>query len=162
MISCTTNNAYNAVCSNRCGHNHTQAHTQRWKKVISSDFKGNRNKYSTIKSKYDRLVHIGFIKSVSPILDFDKVTYANNPAELNNIRGQSQVETEEIDEDKIRKGMVVQMKCNYCRGPIAGKTHVLKFANFERFFCCTGCKSSYKKKYHHKIKALIEKHLNKQ
>jgi DNA-binding Lrp family transcriptional regulator len=113
----------------------------------------------TVKSKYDRLVHIGFIKSVSPILDFEKVTYSN-PTELNNIKGESHVEIEEVDADKIRKGIAVQLRCNYCRDYIAGKTHILKFANFERFFCCTGCKSSYKKKYYHKINALDKKHIN--
>jgi DNA-binding Lrp family transcriptional regulator len=32
----------------------------------------------TVKARFDRLVNIGFIKSVSPILDFKKVNYNGN------------------------------------------------------------------------------------
>jgi DNA-binding Lrp family transcriptional regulator len=32
----------------------------------------------TVKARFDRLVNIGFIKSVSPILDFKKVEYSDN------------------------------------------------------------------------------------
>jgi Archaeal TRASH domain len=67
------------------------------------------------------------------------------------------MEIEEINTDKIRKGMGFQIRCNYCHGPISGKTHVLKFANFEQFFCCIGCKTSFKKKYYNRIKAIIER-----
>ncbi len=58
---------------------------------------------------------------------------------------------------KIKKGMGIRINCDFCRGPISGKTHVFKFANYERFFCCTECGSSYKQKYGGRIKALDEK-----
>src|SRR5712691_6809125 len=74
----------------------------------------------TVKARFDRLVNIGFIKSVSPILN-------------------------------IKKGIGIQLKCDFCRGPISGKMHVFKFANFERFFCCIECRSAYKKKYSGRI-----------
>ena len=32
----------------------------------------------TVKARFDRLVNIGFIKSISPILDFKKVVYNDN------------------------------------------------------------------------------------
>ena len=38
----------------------------------------------TVKARFDRLVNIGFIKSVSPILDFKKIDYSDNLA-INNI-----------------------------------------------------------------------------
>jgi Lrp/AsnC family leucine-responsive transcriptional regulator len=41
----------------------------------------------------------------------------------------------EESENNIKKGIAIQLQCDFCRGPISGKTHVLKFANFERFFC---------------------------
>ena len=63
-------------------------------------------------------------------------------------------------ENKIKKGMGIQLKCDYCSGPISGKTHVFKFANFERFFCCTECRAAYKKKYSGKIEALTKRHHN--
>ncbi|PIN84353.1 MAG: AsnC family transcriptional regulator, partial [Nitrosopumilales archaeon CG11_big_fil_rev_8_21_14_0_20_33_24] len=38
--------------------------------------------------------------------------------------------------------------------PISDKPHVLKIANFERFFCCTSCRSLYKEKYKGRIETL--------
>jgi Archaeal TRASH domain len=55
--------------------------------------------------------------------------------------------------------MGIQLKCDFCRGAISGKTQVLKFANFERFFCCTECRFAYKKKYSGRIEALTEGHI---
>ena len=37
---------------------------------------------------------------------------------------------------------------------ISGKTHVLKFADIERFFCCFNCRTSYKEKYSGRIEAI--------
>jgi tellurite resistance protein TehB len=65
-----------------------------------------------------------------------------------------------ISENKIKKGMGIQLKCDFCEGPISGKTHVFKFANFERFFCCTECRSAYKKKYSRRIEVLTKRHSN--
>jgi len=111
----------------------------------------------TVKARYDRLVNIGFIKSVSPILDFKKVDYSDNLA-INNIMLQAIKNKREKSENNIKKGMGIQLKCDFCKGPISGKTHVLKFANFERFFCCNECRSAYKKKYSGRIEALIKRH----
>ncbi len=55
--------------------------------------------------------------------------------------------------------MGIQLKCDFCRGPISGKMHVFKFANFERFFCCTECRSAYKKKHSGRIEALMKKRM---
>jgi Archaeal TRASH domain len=51
----------------------------------------------------------------------------------------------EESENNIKKGIAIQLQCDFCRGPISGKTHVFKFANFERFFCCTECRSASRK-----------------
>jgi Archaeal TRASH domain len=59
-------------------------------------------------------------------------------------------------EISIKKGIGIQLKYDFCRGPISGKAHVFKFANFERFFCCTECRSAYKKKYSGRIEALMK------
>ena len=111
----------------------------------------------TVKARFDRLVNIGFIKSVSPILDFKKVDYSDNLA-INNIMLQAIKNKREESENNIKKGIGIQLKCDFCEGPISGKTHVLKFANFERFFCCTECRSAYKKKYSGRIEALMKRH----
>jgi hypothetical protein len=42
--------------------------------------------------------------------------------------------------------MKVKMQCEYCGGPIDAKPKVLEFANFQRFFCCIGCKNHYKER----------------
>ncbi len=111
----------------------------------------------TVKARFDRLVNIGFIKSVSPILDFKKVDFSDNLA-INNIMLQTIKNKREESENNIKKGIGIQLKCDFCRGPISGKTQVLKFANFERFFCCTECRSAYKKKYSGRIEALMKRH----
>jgi len=111
----------------------------------------------TVKARFDRLVNIGFIKSVSPILDFKKVDYSDNLA-INNIMLQANKNKREESENNIKKGIGIQLKCDFCKGPVSGKTHVFKFANFERFFCCTECRSAYKKKYSGRIEALMKRH----
>jgi Lrp/AsnC family leucine-responsive transcriptional regulator len=109
----------------------------------------------TVKARYDRLVNIGFIESVSPILDFKRVDYSDNLA-INNMMLQTTT-NRNISENKIKKGMGIQLKCDFCEGPISGKTHVFKFANFERFFCCTECRSAYKNKYSGRIEGLTKR-----
>src|SRR5437016_4571184 len=66
----------------------------------------------TVKARFDSLVNIGFIKSVSPILDFKKVDYNDNLA-TNNIILQS-IQNKKESENKIKKGMVIQLKCDFC------------------------------------------------
>jgi DNA-binding Lrp family transcriptional regulator len=112
----------------------------------------------TVKARFDRLVNIGFIKSVLPILDFKKVNYGDNLAIDNKLLQATKYKREEL-KNIIKKGIAIQLKCDFCTGPISGKTHVFKFAKFERFFCCTECRSSYKKKYSGRIKALMEGHI---
>jgi Lrp/AsnC family leucine-responsive transcriptional regulator len=114
----------------------------------------------TVKARFDRLVNIGFIKSVSPILDFKKVDYSDNLV-IDNMLLQTTKNKREGLQNKIKKGMVILLKCDFCRGPSLDKTHVFKFANFERFFCCTECRSAYKKKYSGRIEALMKGHILK-
>jgi hypothetical protein len=40
---------------------------------------------------------------------------------------------------KIKKGMKIKLDCDFCKGPVLGDPQVFRFANYERFFCCTGC-----------------------
>ena len=41
---------------------------------------------------------------------------------------------------------------------INSKPKVLEFANFQRFFCCTGCKNQYKEKHEGRIRSLVEQY----
>jgi hypothetical protein len=63
-------------------------------------------------------------------------------------------------ENNMTKGIGIQLKYDFCRDPISGKMHVFKFSNFERFFCCTECRSAYKKKYSGRIEALMKGHIS--
>lgn len=129
----------------------------------------------TVKARFNRLVNVGFIKSVSPILDFDIVERDVVKPELqkgNN--GNSKVidnedktakkkqynnQQEQLQDTKyrIKKGIKIKLDCEFCKGPITGDPHVFRFANYERFFCCTACMSDYKQKYAGRIESIKSK-----
>ena len=102
----------------------------------------------TVQARYERLVNVGLIKSVSPIIDHGMLE--------EKIEKQLDIKTK-FKPTKITKNMVLKMTCDLCNGPISGKPHSLKIANFERFFCCTMCRSSYKEKYKGRIESLNRK-----
>ena len=132
----------------------------------------------TVKARFDRLMNVGFIKSVSPILNFDRVEDDIGKLELEKTKrngGSSEAiirQSEEVQNKKeekkqynqllqqqdakirIKKGMKINLNCEFCQGHILGGPHVFKFANYERFFCCTGCMSGYKKKYAGRIESI--------
>ncbi|MGI0004339.1 MAG: TRASH domain-containing protein, partial [Candidatus Nitrosotenuis sp.] len=55
---------------------------------------------------------------------------------------------------KVSKDMLVKMTCDFCQGPVPHKPTAFKFGNFERFFCCTSCRTLYKEKYKGRIESL--------
>ncbi len=104
----------------------------------------------TVQARYQRLVNIGLIKSISPVIDSTNV--------VNEQKEQVQVSTSNESQDvNLKSGMSVKMKCDLCDGPIGDKPHVFKFANFERFFCCNTCKTQFKEKNQGRIQSIIEK-----
>lgn len=106
----------------------------------------------TVKVRYERLVNIGLIKAVLPIIDFGKLENKAS-VKLDSIRSKA-IKDHDV---KITKDMLVKMSCDYCEGPVPEKPSILKFANFERFFCCTSCRSLYKEKYKGRIEKLSGK-----
>lgn len=109
----------------------------------------------TVKARFDRLVNVGFIKSVSPVFDFNKIDLRNvNPEMKKSVKK----EVNSIDQTAynkiIKKNLEIQLECDFCKGPVSGKTHILKFADIERFFCCFNCRTSYKEKYSGRIEAI--------
>jgi DNA-binding Lrp family transcriptional regulator len=134
----------------------------------------------TVKARFSRLVNVGFIKSVSPILDFDIVERNVVKPELqkgNN--GNSKVienedkttkkkqysnQQEQLQDTKykIKKGIKIKLDCEFCKGPITEDPHVFRFANYERFFCCTSCMSGYKQKYAGRIESIKRKFQGKE
>jgi len=97
---------------------------------------------------------VGFIKKIIPVIDLAKVQNAKSLFEL-------QAENNRKNQFKnIKKGMQINLNCDFCHGVIAGVPQIFKFANYERFFCCTSCKSEYKTKYAGRIQAIIEKNVS--
>ncbi|HKZ62346.1 MAG TPA: AsnC family transcriptional regulator [Nitrososphaera sp.] len=109
----------------------------------------------TVKARYERLVNMGLIKSVKPEIDLSKVD-RKSQSELGDT-------LESLKKQKKHfhvyvEGLNVKLKCEFCGGPIHGKPKVLKFANFERFFCCIQCRASYKEKHSGRIEMLKEQY----
>ena len=107
----------------------------------------------TVKARFERLVNVGFIRGVQPIIDFRKIQKSTAVTNLKNAITKNQ------PVKKIKKGIRIQLDCDFCHGTIAGSPHVIKFADYERFFCCSSCKSEYKKKYGGRIQAIIDNHV---
>lgn len=108
----------------------------------------------TIKSRYQRLVNLGLIKSVSAIIDIKKID--------KKIRKQiSEDSVIKTPEWQIQTGLAVNVICDYCDGEITSQPKVLKFSRYERFFCCSSCRTLYKDKYSGRINSLSKQNLEK-
>jgi DNA-binding Lrp family transcriptional regulator len=111
----------------------------------------------TVKARFERLANIGLIKSVKPEIDLSKIDYnkkrqffsEENIKDLSNRNKNFNVKIENAR---------VKALCEYCGGPINGKAKVLEFANFQRFFCCIGCKNNYREKHAGRIQSVIEQY----
>ena len=106
----------------------------------------------TVKARYERLVNMGLIKSVKPEIDLSKVD-RKSKNELDILKS---LKKQKKHFHVGVEGLKVKLKCEFCGGPIHDKPKVLKFANFERFFCCTQCRASYKEKHSGRIEMLKE------
>ena len=132
----------------------------------------------TVKARYERLVNVGFIKGVLPVFDFEKVVSngdeknliqledlkqtANKRKSINKSTLNSNLKKEIYDiQKRISNGLTINIVCDFCEGPVFGKPKILKFANIERFFCCTSCKSGYSQKYHGRIESIKRKYEGK-
>ena len=132
----------------------------------------------TVKARYERLVNVGFIKGVLPVFDFDKVKSGNgekNPIQLDDLKENAKKRKnihkstqnsnlkKEIDDiqKRITSGLAINIVCDFCDGPVFDKPKVLKFANIERFFCCTSCKSGYSQKYRGRIESIKKRYEGK-
>ncbi len=103
----------------------------------------------TAKARYDRLVNVGLIKAVSLDLDIGKLE-AKTGKRLDHLRERA-IKNHDI---ALYNGMIIKLSCDYCKGSVDGKPIISKFSKFERFFCCTSCRSLYKEKYKTRIAAL--------
>ena len=101
----------------------------------------------TVQARYRRLVNLGFIKSITPILDLKKL----DKKIKEKIKQSDQKVTSKV---KLDTNQNIKVFCDYCKGPVNGKPTVLKFAQYERFFCCSSCKMLYKEKFGGRIRSL--------
>ncbi len=101
----------------------------------------------TIQERYRRLVNLGFIKSITPVLDLSKLDKKSKKQ----IKQSEQKNTSKLTLDTNQGIKVI---CDYCKGSVGGKPSVLKFAKYERFFCCSSCKMLYKEKFGGRIRSL--------
>ena len=136
----------------------------------------------TVKARFERLVNVGFIKGVFPIFDFGKVDnndgHHHHHESLIQIQSIKENATEYGDgvknaygnvfekeirnmENKITNGLAINIKCDFCEGPVYGNPKVLKFGDIERFFCCSSCKSGYGEKYRGRIESIKRKYEGK-
>ena len=115
----------------------------------------------TVKSRYERLVNMGLIKSVKPEIDLSKV-HNRTEGKKNQFFGEETIKQLEQQKKhfhvKVDNNMKVRMQCEYCGGPINGKPKVLEFANFQRFFCCIGCKNNYREKHAGRIESIVKQY----
>lgn len=100
----------------------------------------------TVKARFQRLLDMGLVKSVVPILDTSKLKH----------KREIKIQTN----TKIKNSVLVKLTCDYCDGPINAKPTILKFANIERFLCCSSCKTLYKEKYKGRIESLTRQYKN--
>jgi Lrp/AsnC family leucine-responsive transcriptional regulator len=110
----------------------------------------------TVKARFNRLINIGFLKSVSPIFDFNKIENDFDPSKFANAHPDRNYN----NKHKIGKNTKIKLICDFCEGPISGEAHIFRFAEFERFFCCTQCRAAYKEKYRGRIESLTKRYEN--
>lgn len=105
----------------------------------------------TVKLRYERLVSVGLIKAIAPVLDLSKITKTTKDKLDKNI---TKTKPTQID---LEREITLDVDCEYCKAQIAGKPLTLKILEQERFFCCTSCRSLYKEKYRGRIESLLSK-----
>ena len=121
-----------------------------------------------VKSRFSRLLNLGVIKSVSPILDLDKLSYKTNTGDDRNTKldriihnaRQKVIKYSLANGSNIKldTGLSVKISCDYCKIPLFAKMFPLKVTSFERFFCCKECRIAYKKRYAGRIEAIRKRY----
>ena len=90
-----------------------------------------------VTTRFDRLSNVGLIKSFSLIIDLSKIENSQARAQLSEIEQDS-----DANFDLVREGTKVTVNCDYFHGVVAGEPLPLKFADFQRYFCCITCRNT--------------------
>ena len=87
----------------------------------------------TVKSRYERLVNIGLVKSVKPEIDLSKV----NREKKNQFFGEETIKQLEEQKKhfhvKVDNSMKVKMQCEYCVDPLTASLKSLSLQTFSSF-----------------------------
>ena len=98
----------------------------------------------TVKARFNRLLDMGVIRSVSPILDLDKLRISKKKNgkdfEIDSlIKYQEYVtkqllQTKKDTESSYQNEISLNVKCDHCKTSITNRMYTLKFGEYERFF----------------------------
>ena len=102
----------------------------------------------TVQIRYDRMINMGIIKSISPILDMKKL---GTKFDLS----KTDIKSQGTAIKKLDSNLHVKITCDYCERKITEKPSILQVANIQRFFCCPSCKVLFQDKYQRRIKAIM-------
>ena len=115
----------------------------------------------TVKTRFNRLVDMGIIRSVSPILDLNKL-HISKEKNANDFKIDSLIKYQDYITRQLvqkRKDRIsLNVKCDHCKTPIINRMYTLKFGEHERFFCCDACRNAYKEKYGARINAISNRY----
>lgn len=120
----------------------------------------------TLKARFSRLVDMGIIRSVSPILDLNRLRISKekngNDFKIDSlIKYQEYIMQQLVQRKKDIESSTrisLNVKCDHCKTPIVNRICTLKFGDHERFFCCDACRDVNKKKYGSRINAISNKY----
>jgi DNA-binding Lrp family transcriptional regulator len=122
----------------------------------------------TVKARFSRLVDMGVIRSVSPILDLNRLRISKKKNgkdfEIDSLIKyqeyviQQLLQTKKDIESSSSNEISLNIKCDHCKTSITNRMYTLKFGEHERFFCCDACRKEYKEKYGSRINAIRNRH----
>lgn len=122
----------------------------------------------TVKARFSRLVDMGVIKSVSPILDLNRLRISKKKNgkdfEIDSLIKYQEYVTQQLLQTKkdiqssSHNEISLNVKCDHCKTSITNRMYTLKFDEHERFFCCDACRKEYKEKYGSRINAIRNRH----
>jgi DNA-binding Lrp family transcriptional regulator len=111
----------------------------------------------TVRARFERLVNIGLIKSVKPEIDISKID-SNKKRQFFSEENIKNLSKRNKNFNVKIENVKVKAACEYCGGPMNGKPKVLEFANFQRFFCCLGCKNNNRERHAGRIQSVVEQY----
>jgi Lrp/AsnC family leucine-responsive transcriptional regulator len=99
----------------------------------------------TVKARFNRLVDMGVIRSVSPILDLNKLRFSkvkkdDNDFKIDNLINyqeyvtQQLLQTKKDIESSFSNEISLNVKCDHCMTIITNRMYTLKFGEHELFF----------------------------